>query len=239
MVLKQRKIKSKTSKKNKIMKSIVLVIATVSLIVSGCSSSTNYSGKPYKDSEYTAGMQVIPGRVYCAYYDLGGEGVAYHDTTEENLGSGRYNPLNGTYLHAFRMDEGVDISYTKNDIDNSEFNLVQPPMNVLYIGWTEPGEWTKYTVMVQKTGRYRVGMMHTSYRGGIISISVDDEDVTGPLDITPTRQREDPVNMRHWHHWNRMDNITEITLKKGKRILTLHTIEGGQNYMWLDFEPVN
>ena len=31
------------------------------------------------------GPQQIPGRVECAYYDLGGEGVAYHDTDPTNL----------------------------------------------------------------------------------------------------------------------------------------------------------
>ena len=57
--------------------------------------------------------------VYCAYYDLGGEGVAYHDNTATNQGSGALNPANGTYLNEFRMQEGVDVSYVKlhDDID--------------------------------------------------------------------------------------------------------------------------
>jgi len=38
-----------------------------------------YRGKPFRDSIYHGGPQKIPGRVQCAYYDLGGEGVAYHD----------------------------------------------------------------------------------------------------------------------------------------------------------------
>ena len=45
-----------------------------------------YKGKPYKDSVYVQGAQNIPGRVELAYYDLGGEGLAYHDTTPENEG---------------------------------------------------------------------------------------------------------------------------------------------------------
>jgi hypothetical protein len=56
----------------------------------------------------------------------------------------------GTYLNQFRMDEGVDISYTKfhDQIDNSPYDLVQPPENQLYVGWTEPGEWFNVTVQV-------------------------------------------------------------------------------------------
>jgi hypothetical protein len=51
----------------------------------------------------------------CAYYDLGGEGVAYHDTDPKNQGSGELNPADGTYLNEFRINEGVDTSYTKFD----------------------------------------------------------------------------------------------------------------------------
>src|SRR5580692_2269295 len=59
----------------------------------------NYKGTPYKDEKVPGGPQKIPGRVMCAYYDLGGEGVAYHDNTKENSGSGKLNPPNGTYLN--------------------------------------------------------------------------------------------------------------------------------------------
>ena len=36
---------------------------------------SQYKGLPYHDSRYQGGPQKIPGRVLCAYYDLGGEGV--------------------------------------------------------------------------------------------------------------------------------------------------------------------
>ena len=41
---------------------------------------SRYAGVPYHDNEYHGGPQKIPGRVLCAYYDLGGEGIAYHDS---------------------------------------------------------------------------------------------------------------------------------------------------------------
>ena len=91
----------------------------------------NYKGTPYQDSRYQGGAQKIPGRVECAYYDRGGEGVAYHDTDAKNNGSGALNPADGTYLNQFRMDESVDISYTKfhDQIDNNPYDLVQPLEN--------------------------------------------------------------------------------------------------------------
>ena len=48
-----------------------------------------------RDSRHTGGAQKIPGRVECAYYDRGGEGVTYHDTDARNNGSGALNPADG------------------------------------------------------------------------------------------------------------------------------------------------
>ena len=223
-----------------LVKQKMLIVCVVSCLAASCSNSEKYQGIPYTDSEYQTGIQTIPGKVYAAYYDLGGEGVAYHDTTANNHGSGELNPLDGTYLHAFRVDEGVDISYTKGDsVDNSAYNFVEPPMGVLYVGWTEPGEWTKYTVRVEETGNYSVGLLYTSNRGGKISISIDDKDVTGPLELTSTYRNDDPIGWRQWHHWNQIDGLANIHLKKGIHTLTLHTVEEGQmNYMYLDFVPL-
>src|ERR1700746_1655316 len=72
-----------------------------------------YKGLPYHDSRYSGGPQKIPGKFLCAYYDLGGEGVAYHDSDPKNHGSGELNPADGTYLNEFRMHEGGDTSSKK------------------------------------------------------------------------------------------------------------------------------
>lgn len=111
--------------------SLLMLLAT-SMCASGAafpkSFPKNYQGTPYRDNRYQGGAQNIPGRVECAYYDSGGEGVAYHDTDSANKGSGTLNPADGTYLNQFRMDEGVDISYTKfhDEIDNNPYNKVVP-----------------------------------------------------------------------------------------------------------------
>ena len=112
---------------------------------------SRYEGLPYHDSRYKGGPQKIPGRVFCAYYDLGGEGVAYHDTDPKNHGSGELNPADGTYLNEFRIHEGVDTSYTKfnrkpDPVDDNPFDKVVPPEGLPYVGWTEPGEWFNITV---------------------------------------------------------------------------------------------
>ena len=215
----------------------VLLTGFAAIVLSVSAFAQKYAGKPFEDVIYKGGPQEIPGRIFCAYYDFGGEGVAYHDKDKANHGSGELNPLNGTYLHAFRIAEGVDVSYTKGgDMDINPYNMVDPPLNVLYAGWTEPGEWMKYTVNVRKAGKYSVNIMYTSNKGGKISLSSNDKDISGPVSIISTFHKDEPEGFRQWHHWNVMKGVAEVELKEGVQVLTLHTVEEGQmNYMWLDF----
>jgi hypothetical protein len=199
-----------------------------------------YLGKPFQDEVYGGGPQPIPGLIRCAYYDFGGEGVAYHDSTPVNQGSGGLNPADGSYLHEFRINEAVDTTYTKDgEYDNHPYNFVEPELGMLYVGWTEPGEWLKFTVEVKQTGLYTVSLFYTSNQGGEIALSVNDCDVTGPLQIQTTYRAEDPLAWRQWHHWNRMNDLVRINLEQGLQVLTLHTVSnGGMNYAYLDFELV-
>ena len=203
----------------------------------------DYKGTPFADAQYTAGAQTIPGKLQCEFYDLGGEGIAFHDTDSINSGSGRLNPADGTYLNEFRINEPVDISYTKfrdSGIDNTPYNFVQPEKDQLYVGWTKPGEWTKYTVNVTEAGTYQLGMMYTSNKNGKISVAVNDVDVTGQLLIPSTFVAADTIPWRQWHHWNYIDKLANIELKKGLQTITLHTADvGDMNYDYINFELVS
>jgi hypothetical protein len=205
-------------------------------------SDSGYKGTPYTDQVYKKGIQVIPGKLQCEYYDFGGEGIAYHDSDSINSGSGALNQADGTYLNEFRIDEAVDISYTKfrdPGIDNTPYNFVQPEENQLYVGWTKAGEWTKYTIDVQVAGKYQLGLMYTANKNGHISISINDVDVTGPVPIPSTYVPADTVAWRQWHHWNYLDRISELKLERGIQTLTIHTLEpGDMNYDFLNIEMI-
>lgn len=208
----------------------------------GCATGNfkNYSGGPYRDSVYHGGAQIIPGRVQCAYYDLGGEGVAYHDSGKVNNGSGKLNPADGTYLNEFRMHEAVSTSYTKfhDAIDNNPYNLVQPPERQLYVGWTEPGEWFNLTVNVEHAGMYTADLLYTSNRGGTIALARNGRPFAPAINIISTRNDKEPIAWRQWHHWNIMTNIAEVKLPEGKSVLTVRIVsEGNMNLAWLDFKP--
>ncbi len=200
-----------------------------------------YKGTPFHDSVYQDGPQKIPGRVQCAYYDFGGEGIAYHDSDAINSGSGALNKPDGTYLNQFRMNENVDISYTKfhqkTPIDDNPFDLVQPPENQLYVGWTQPGEWFDMTIDVKQAGVYAVDLLYTSNRGGKISLDLNGKPLVSSIDILSTQNEKEPVTWRQWHHWNLMTGMAEVRLPKGVNVLTLHVVsEGNMNFAYLDFK---
>jgi hypothetical protein len=209
----------------------------------GADFLNTYKGTPYHDARYHGGAQKIPGKVMCAYYDLGGEGVAYHDTDAKNHGSGELNLADGSYLNEFRIGEGVDTSYTKfkrdPQIDDNPYDKVTPPADLLYVGWTVPGEWFNVTVDVAEAGDYAADLLYTSNRGGAISIDVNGEPASGPLTIVSTYDPTDPVAGRQWHHWNVAPGIAKLHLAAGKNVLTIHIVaEGQMNLATIDFRKV-
>jgi hypothetical protein len=198
-----------------------------------------YEGKPFADSVYHGGPQAIPGKVQCAYYDLGGEGVAYHNADTKNRGSGMLNPANGTYLNEFRMHEAIGTSYTKfhDGIDNSPYDLVTPQEGQLYVGWTSPGEWFNVTVNVAEAGKYAVDLLYTSNRGGRIALDLGGVPLVPAIDVISTWSAAETVPWRQWHHWNVMKDIAIVSLPKGINVLTLHIVsEGNMNLAYLDFK---
>jgi hypothetical protein len=222
---------------------LCLTAASVSA-TTGFSQSflSQYKGVPYHDSRYQTGPLKIPGRVLCAYYDLGGEGVAYHDTDPKNHGSGELNRADGTYLNEFRIHEGVDTSYTKfnrkpDPIDDNPYDKIVPPQDLPYVGWTESGEWFNITVDVASAGTYAADFLYTSNRGGTISIDVNGKEATGPLQVPTTYDPADPVAWRQWHHWNLAPKLFKICLGKGRNVLTVHILTGGNmNLAYFDFK---
>ena len=222
-----------------------IAVSTLSTAASSQSFLSQYKGLPYHDTRYQGAPQKIPGRVLCAYYDLGGEGVAYHDTDAQNHGSGELNPADGTYLNEFRIHEGVDTSYTKferkpTQIDDNPFDKIVPPRDLPYVGWTEPGEWFNITVDVTHAGTYAVDFLYTSNHGGTISIDVNGKEAAGSLQVPTTYDAADPVAWRQWHHWNLASNFFKIRLSKGTNVLTVHILTGGaMNLAYFDFKQAH
>lgn len=223
--------------------SIAKALAVLALAFAGALLKADlppgYAGKPYHDAVHSGGAQQISGPVFCAYYDTGGEGVAYHDTDKENQGSGKLNPPNGSYLNEFRLHEGLDTSYTKQvpDLD-SPCNKVTPQLGLLYVGWTEPGEWFKITVETAEAGTYVADVLYTSNRGGKIGVEVDGTPSRSTFNLESTFDPKETIAWRQWHHWNVARDAFEVTLPKGLSVLTIRILTNGNlNLATFAFRP--
>ena len=193
-----------------------------------------YAGRPFEDETYKTGAQRIPGIVQCALYDLGGEGVAYHDTDAVNHGSGELNaqtlhqrPHAGPYVWGFRKDEAVDVSYVKDFADLNHPNAVSPLVNQLYIGWTADGEWVNYTVDVAAAGAYTVKALYAK----------DASTVTFDVDGERALVARVPVATENWHTWNYAPIGTIAFKAPGRHRLTFH-YGTGNNWAFFVFEAV-
>jgi hypothetical protein len=215
------------------LKGLATLAAMVLVLSANAALPVGYTGKPFEDSVYTGGAQVIPGRVECAYYDLGGEGVAYHDTDPTNHGSGELNlkpehhrPHANSYIWSFRANEGVDISYTKDFADFNHTNFVAPATNQLYIGWTDDAEWCNYTVNVKKAGVYRVIALYGN-AANTIRFSINNQ---------PAAECKLPLATGSMHKWNKAE-IGAITFPEaGLQLLTFY-YNRGNNFAYFEFEP--
>jgi hypothetical protein len=186
-----------------------------------------YQGRPYTSA------QAIPGRVECALYDRGGEGIAYHDVDAVNHGSGELNYQPGhceagvpAAICHFRENEGVDISYTKQMADFAHPNFYSPDKRQLYIGWEVDGEWTNYTVDVKAAGKYKIVALY-SKAANTVKFSLNGQ---------PAAECRLPMDTGDWHIWNKAA-CGEIEFPaQGTQLLTLH-YNTGNNLAYFDFIP--
>ena len=122
-----------------------------SLLVSVLPNGGPYAGTP----------AAVPGRIEAENYDLGGEGIAYHDVDPANIGM------------VYRTDEGVDLE-----------NAAGGGYDV---NWIVAGEWLEYTISVPETGYYTfIPHVATVPGFGNFTLSLDNLDVSGRRDVPST-----------------------------------------------------
>lgn len=109
----------------------------------------------------------LPGVIIGSKYDLGGEGVGFHEPV-----------IGGGNAASYRSDGGNNL---KRNTDNTA--------NTAVVGWIATGTWLNYTVNVQNPGTYTAALRSESNTGGVVGLSVDGVTVssatignTGPWD---------------------------------------------------------
>src|SRR6266705_2412970 len=108
---------------------------------------------------YTGTPIAVPGSFEAENFDLGGEGVAYHDNTPGNQG--------GNY----RLTEDVDIIVSSDALGGG-----------YVVNNFETGEWLAYTINVAASAQYDIGLRASSALStSAFHIEIDGQDVTGTV----------------------------------------------------------
>jgi hypothetical protein len=120
--------------------------------------------KELKQEPFHGTAHAIPGRIEAEHYDLGGEGLAYHEAN-----------TNGNQGGATLRNDEVDIETTQ-DIGGG--------YNIAYI---MAGEWLEYTVNVTSDGIYDLDLrMAADGDGKTMHIELDGIDITGAINVPNT-----------------------------------------------------
>jgi endoglucanase Acf2/fibronectin type 3 domain-containing protein len=172
---------------------------------SGASALSNEgSATPAGSSEapYGGTPAAIPGTVQAENYDTGGEGVAYHDSDAVNSG-GQYRT------------DGVDIEATTDTGGGYD------------VGWTNAGEYLKYTVNVASAGTYTVGFRvaaPSAVTGAFHLLNQSGANITGAVNVPATGG---------WQTWTTVN--VNVTLAAGQQVLELYEDAAGYNLNFMSF----
>ena len=141
----------------------LIAVATDNKGVSTTSSPVSVTIRAMQ-APFNGVARLVPGRIEAEEYDLGGEGLGYHEAnTNGNEGKS-----------PFRNDE-VDIEETGDD--HGDYN----------VGYILSGEWLQYSVEVLASGVYDLNLrMAAEGSGKTLHIEMDGVDVTGPIQVPNT-----------------------------------------------------
>lgn len=151
------------------------------------------------------------GTIAAVDYDMGRSGIAYLDKDSANYhisaGSERMPWNRGTTYR----NEGVDIEF--DAATKSHF-----------INHIETGEWTEYTIEVDKAGVYQLSMQaNSAVDSGRITVSINNEMPAGETAIAKTAQWQSTV-------------IGAVNLLQGTNKIRIYAKAGGYNLLALQLK---
>ncbi len=156
-------------------------------------------------SPYGGSTGAVPGIIQAEDYDVGGEGIAYHDTTSGNT----------CYYSAYRFDD-VDV---ENSPDSGP--------DTINVGYIDTGEWLEYTVDITQSGYYDIvsRVAPPTSPGGSFSMEIDSivfgtvtfpDSGLGPQDYTSV-------------------TLSNVYLPKGKAVLKINMLLPLWNFDYIQF----
>ena len=153
----------------------------------------------------------LPGTLQAENFDVGGEGVSYHDTDTRNEGTTAYRSNGG----------GVDIV-------NGNGGYA--------IGYTATGEWLEYSVDVKKAGLYSFdAYVSSGATTSSISLMLNTDNayvaLTNPIGVPC-------VTPNNWDTYKAVHGRMLVKLEEGKQILRINITGGSCNIDKIVFKHV-
>jgi len=186
----------------KVVALVAAALAAVAMVNGVQHAAYGATGTPYGGT-----AAAVPGTVYAANYDTGGQGVAYNVTS-----------VNGS-ANSYRSD-GVDLEATADTQDNTGAGVDD-------IGWTTAGQWFNYTVNVATAGTYTVAFRLSSPYGITDALHIGNSsgtNLTGSVAVP---------NTGGYETWTTVD--ASITLPAGQQTLTVDQDSNGWNFHFMTF----
>src|ERR1700733_5392728 len=178
------------------------VLAAMAVAGGVHSAASAATGAPYGGT-----AAAVPGTVYAANYDTGGQGVAYNVTSTNGSANG------------YRSD-GIDLEATADTTNNTGAGADD-------MGWTTPGQWFNYTVNVATAGTYTVAFRVSSPYGltdGLHLANSSGTNLTGSVTIP---------NTGGYETWATVD--ASVTLPAGQQTLRVDQDSNGWNFHYMAF----
>src|ERR1700689_3596510 len=159
------------------------------------------------DAPYGGTAAAVPGTVYAANYDTGGQGVAYNVTS-----------TNGS-ANSYRSD-GVDLEATADTQNNTGGGAYD-------VGWTTAGQWFNYTVNAATAGTYTISFRVSSPYGITGALHIDNAagtNLSGSVAVPDTGG---------YQTWTTV--TASVTLTAGTQTLTVDQDSNGWNLHYITF----
>jgi uncharacterized protein involved in high-affinity Fe2+ transport len=180
----------------------VAVVLGLTLVSAAQHAASAATGAPYGGT-----AAAVPGTVYAANYDTGGQGVAYNVTS-----------TNGS-ANSYRSD-GIDLEATADTQDNTGAGADD-------IGWTTAGQWFNYTVNAATAGTYTLSFRVSSPYGITDALHIDNAagtNLSGSVTIP---------NTGGYQTWTTV--TASVTLPAGQQTLTVDQDSNGWNLHYITF----
>ncbi len=205
---------------------------SAAVIPSGIPAS--YTGKPFCCDTLNGHYQQIPGVVKAVFFDSGGEGVGFHETTVGNQGGSMRLDKNGQQIQA---DLPVDMQYFNSYWDWTVYLMTDSTgSQTWHISWIDPGEYQRMSCHVNVAGTYSICLHEVPASTPNTTCITFNEDTTTNVYINnlhvPTAAQ---IKSEVWHAWDTFPDVGEVTLDTGLYLVKYTYVQGGFNFDWIEF----